>query len=167
MKKITIQMLSALAISGTLTLPSVKADDESGINFTANIVAVCTLEAPSLVAFDDIPITAFSGQSVGQYLYDYSQSFSISTDCTGTSGYTLTFTPSSVANTCVGTDNTAMRVCIKMPDETALNFASGTATYTGTSSSQTLEMTAYPQVGATSVTTGEVTASVTVMIEPV
>lgn len=154
-----------LFISGIMALTSVKAE-EGTVNFTAKIIAVCALEVPSLVEFGEIPVTAFNGKTVGTNLSDYTEDLVVKTNCSGTSEYTLTFTPSSIAGTCVGTNNTAMRVCIKMPDNTALDFTSGKATYTGTSSSETLNMTAYPQVGATTVSTGDVTASVTVMIEP-
>lgn len=145
------------------------ASDTATLTLSATVTAVCTLEAPAAVSLSDIPITAFSGQSTGQYLYDYAQSFTITTSCSGSDDYTLTFTAATVANTCVGANNTAysaVRFCIKTPEDTALNFSSGTATYSGSEASDSLTFTVYPQVGNNSASVGQFSASVILTISP-
>lgn len=58
---------------------------------TANVIAVCSLEAPATVNFTDIPASEFTKVSNGGTLTEYAQSVTLKSHCQGTAKYDLTF----------------------------------------------------------------------------
>lgn len=156
---------SVLALLGVaLSLPALAADNAQ-IQIKATVTAVCTLSAPPLVDLGAIPITAFDGKSAGEELTDYGNTFTLTTTCSGTDKYKLTFTPSAVNNNCLTASSGNLGFCFYGPDGTRIDLA-GDRSLTDSTSTAGTEIRVFPMRQGTP-TAGEHTASMTVTIEPI
>ncbi|BEM36211.1 hypothetical protein SME06J_49030 (plasmid) [Serratia marcescens] len=147
-----------------LSLPALAADNAQ-IQIKATVTAVCTLSAPPLIDLGAIPITAFDGKNAGEELKDYGNTFTITTACSGTDKYKLTFTPSAVNNNCLTASSDNLGFCFYGPDGTKIDLAGNRSLQDNTGTAGT-EISVFPMRRGTP-TAGEHTGTMTVTIEPI
>lgn len=161
----TSALVSVLALLGVAKSLPALAVDNAQIQIQATVTAVCTLSAPPLVDLGVLPITVFDDKNSGEELKNYGHTFTITTTCSGTDKYKLTFTPSAINNNCLTASSGNLGFCFYGPEGIKIDLA-GNRSLTGSTGTAGTEINVFPMRWGTP-TAGEHTATMTVTIEPI
>lgn len=169
--RITNQVLLCAALSCTLVLAGLSstvraAEDSATIQITATVTAVCSLSAPPLVDLGDIPITAFDGLSAGGELTGYDKAFTITTSCSGTDKYALTFTPTASSDGCLAASSEGMGFCLYDSSAKKIVLTATGAVLEGSTGTADEQIKVVPVRANKAPTAGKHTATMEVTIAP-
>jgi len=140
------------------------AASSTTINFSATVTAVCSISAPGNVDLGEIPYSALSALAVRDELPAYSKTFTISTSCTGTNSYNLTFNGAVVNYGCLSGGNVAFCLDVVGNEDRRINLASSTERVVkAEGSSITIKAT---PMRLSSLAAGKGTGTMTVTISP-
>ncbi|RRZ91582.1 spore coat protein U domain-containing protein [Erwinia sp. 198] len=153
---------SALAGMVALAVVPARASSTATIDLTATVTAACSLSAPSSLDLGEIPVTAFEGATAGQEISGYDRTFAITTTCSGTNRFTITFTPGSVNYNCLTASSGNMGFCLYEGNGNKIMLA-GNRTVTAEGDEVNIKVVPL-RIGTPTV--GNHSASVMIMISP-
>lgn len=155
----------AVAFILALTVLPASANTIAQTTISSTVAAVCSMSVPPAVDMGEIPFTALSGKTTGDNLEDFARTFRITSSCSGTANYQLTFSPASRGGACIGSDTGTLRFCLRVGDVSLDFTGTNNPVYRATNTNMTV--TLVPQMGAYTPKAEVVSGSLTITISPV
>lgn len=155
--------MGSLLVILAILFGTAQAANTAQIEIKATVVAVCSVDAPAVLDMGTIPLSAFAGKEPREEVDEYAKTFKIDTTCSGTSRYSLAFSPSNNTYHLLYSDKGLMGFAFYDPDDKRMDFSTPVSlTRSGNEESLTIKVVP----AKTSESVGADTASVTITISP-